>query len=182
LETSTTTERIRTALEGLSFEERTSSDGMPAIGVTREELKAILERLRDDAGFVTVTMVTGVDRYPEEPRFELVHQLMSLEAERIRVTTRLSEADPTAPTCTDLWPGAIYMERECYDMFGIEFEGHEGLRRLLMPEEYGYHPLRKDFPHAGIEPDRLYREWDRERRKNWDPSPAEAPRTGGGRS
>jgi NADH:ubiquinone oxidoreductase subunit C len=55
------------------------------------------------------------------------------------------------------------MERECWDMFGIQFDGHENLRRLLMPEAYGHHPLRKEFPHQGIEPDRLYREWNRER-------------------
>ena len=71
------------------------------------------------------------------------------------------------PTCTDLFPGAAFMERECYDMFGVRFEGHAHLRRLLMPEAYGHHPLRKDFPHQGIEPDRLYREWDRERRAEW---------------
>jgi len=75
--------------------------------------------------------------------------------------------DPRVATCTDLWPGAGFSERECYDMFGVRFEGHPDLRRLLMPEGYGHHPLRKDFPHEGIEPDRLYREWDRERRKDW---------------
>jgi NADH:ubiquinone oxidoreductase subunit C len=57
-------------------------------------------------------------------------------------------------------------------MFGIRFDGHANLRRLLMPDEYGHHPLRKDFPHQGIEPDRLYREWDRERRKDWQPEEA----------
>jgi len=67
-------------------------------------------------------------------------------------------------SCTALWPGASYMERECYDMFGIRFEDHPDLKRLLMPDGYGHHPLRKDFPHKGIQPDRLYREWDRERR------------------
>ena len=78
--------------------------------------------------------------------------------------TRLAEDDARVPTCTDLWPGAGYAERECYDMFGIEFDGNPDLRRLLMPEGYEHHPLRKDFPHQGIEPDRLYRAWDRERR------------------
>jgi NADH-quinone oxidoreductase subunit C len=55
------------------------------------------------------------------------------------------------------------MERECFDMFGVVFEGHPALKRLLMPEDYDHFPLRKDFPHYGIEPDRLYREWERAR-------------------
>ena len=71
---------------------------------------------------------------------------------------------PEAPTCTDLWPGAAYFERECFDLLGVRFTGHAHLKRLLMPEGYDHHPLRKDFPHQGIQPDRLYREWDRERR------------------
>jgi len=125
-------ERIRTALEGISFEERTTSDEIPAIGIAREHLHAVLQKLRDAGGFVTITMVTGVDRYPAQPRFELHHQLMSLDAERVRVTTLLREEDAKAQTCVDLWPGAAFMERECYDMFGIVFDGHEPMRRLLM--------------------------------------------------
>ena len=75
------------------------------------------------------------------------------------------------PTCIDLWPGAAFSERECWDMFGIRFEGHvPNLERLLMPEPYEHFPLRKDFPHQGIEPDRLYREWDRARRAQGGPA------------
>jgi NADH-quinone oxidoreductase subunit C/D len=70
------------------------------------------------------------------------------------------------------------MERECWDMFGIRFDGHENLRRLLMPEAYGHHPLRKEFPHQGIEPDRLYREWERERIQRAE---AKASKEGAGR-
>jgi NADH:ubiquinone oxidoreductase subunit C len=80
---------------------------------------------------------------------------------------------PSVPTIVDLFPGAAYFERECYDMFGIWFDGHPSLRRLMMPEGYGHYPLRKDFPHQGIEPDRLYREWDAARhRERVEPSPA----------
>jgi NADH-quinone oxidoreductase subunit C len=71
------------------------------------------------------------------------------------------------PSCCDLWRGASFSEREVWDMFGVRFEGHPDLRRLLMPEGYPHHPLRKDFPHQGIEPDKLYRDWDRERRQRW---------------
>jgi NADH-quinone oxidoreductase subunit C len=84
--------------------------------------------------------------------------------DRVRVRTALQEGDARLPSCVDLWPGAAFAERECYDLFGIRFDGHPGLRRLMMPDDYGHHPLRKDFPHEGIEPDRLYRAWDAKRR------------------
>jgi NADH-quinone oxidoreductase subunit C len=113
-----------------------------------------------------LTSRTGGDRQEIEPRFHVSIQLHSLEHEaRVRVRIPVSSDDASLPSCTGLWPGANFMERECYDMFGIRFDGHPNLKRLLMPEGYGHHPLRKDFPHKGIEPDRLYREWDRERRK-----------------
>ncbi|MCZ6598199.1 MAG: NADH-quinone oxidoreductase subunit C [Planctomycetota bacterium] len=143
-------------------------DGMPCIELDRSALREALERLRDRAGFESMTFVTAIDRMPAEPRFEVCHQLWSLShSDRVRVKTRVPEHDPSVPSCVDLWPGAAFMERECFDMFGVRFDGHPGLKRLLMPEEYGHHPLRKDFPHQGIEPDRLYREWDRERRREW---------------
>lgn len=105
-----------------------------------------------------------MDHHPRTPRYEVLWQFLSMaHGDRIRVRCLLEGEDPTVPTCIDLWPGAAFMERECYDMFGIRFEGHEGLRRLLMPEGYGHFPLRKEFPHQGIEPDRLYREWERRR-------------------
>ena len=138
----------------------------------RAELGAALAALKERAGFETATFVTAVDRLPRAPRFELVHQLLSLaHNDRVRVHTALAEGE-SAPSCVALWPGAAYMERECFDMFGIRFDGHAGLKRLLMPEDYEHHPLRKDFPHQGIEPDRLYREWDRKRRAQWHPEAA----------
>ena len=143
-----------------------SLNGMLCVEPARDAVRDVLERLKQRAGFESVTLVTGVDRDEAVPRFEVIHQLRSLaHSDRVRVRTRLEENDARIATCVDLWSGAGFMERECYDMFGIVFEGHENLRRLLMPEEYGHHPLRKDFPHQGIEPDRLYREWDRKRRE-----------------
>jgi NADH-quinone oxidoreductase subunit C len=164
--------RVDVALEGIEHTWLTPRDGMAALSLTVARLKPALAALKTRAGFESATFVTGVDRLPRTPRFELVHQLHSLaHNERVRLHTPLAE-DEHAPSCTDLWPGAAYMERECYDMFGIVFDGHVGLKRLLMPDEYGHHPLRKDFPHQGIEPDRLYRQWDRERRKDWHPEAA----------
>ena len=173
-----TNERIRAALAGIEHEWLAPRDGLAACSLARGALHEALSRLKQQAGFETATLITAVDHPGREPRFELVHQLLSLaHGERVRLHTRLAADDAHAPTCTDLWPGAAYMERECFDLFGIVFTGHAGLKRLMMPDEYGYHPLRKDFPHQGIEPDRLYREWERERRAAW-----QAQVAGGGRS
>jgi NADH-quinone oxidoreductase subunit C len=167
-----TIERVDGALTGIEHAWETVRDGMPTLALARAALEPALRALHERAGFETATFVTAVDRLGRTPRFELVHQLHSLEHnDRVRLRTLLAEGE-SAPTCTHLWPGAAYMERECYDMFGLEFAGHAGLKRLLMPEGYGHHPLRKDFPHQGIEPDRLYREWDRKRRETWHPEAA----------
>ena len=161
-------EGIAAALAGLPSEPVEERDGTPCVQVDREHLRDALERLRGRAGFATVTFVTAVDHSPAQPRFELVHQLLAVPSgARVRVLTPVPEERPGVPSCVDLWPGAAFFERECWDMFGIRFEGHENLRRLLMPEGYEHHPLRKDFPQEGIEPDRLYREWDAERRARW---------------
>jgi len=167
-----TIERVDAALAGIGHRWLASRDGMPALALAATDLGAALRALKERAGFETATLVTAVDRLGKTPRFELVHQFLSLaHNDRVRIHTPVGE-DESAPTCTHLWPGAAFMERECFDMFGIPFDGHANLKRLLMPDEYGHHPLRKDFPHQGIEPDRLYREWDRERRKDWHPEAA----------
>jgi NADH-quinone oxidoreductase subunit C len=172
-------ERIAAALAQIPHRAHPETDAMPGIAVERQHLHAALEQLRDQAGFASPTLITAIDSKPaghepaepgqgREPRFEVVHQLLSIEhGDRVRLRTAVPEDDARVPSCVDLWPGAAYAERECYDLFGIEFDGHQGLKRLLMPEGYGYHPLRKDFPHEGIEPDRLYRIWDAERRQGW---------------
>lgn len=157
--------RFVAALEALPHCLSQSPDG-PVIEVDVAHLHAVLAALRNRAGFEMCSFVTCIDHYPAEPRFALHHQLLSL-AHNDRVRVRCVLPGESAPTCTDLWPGANYMERECFDMFGVRFEGHPDLRRLLMPDGYDHYPLRKEFPHHGIEPDRLYREWDRARRASW---------------
>ncbi|MEW6073995.1 MAG: NADH-quinone oxidoreductase subunit C [Planctomycetota bacterium] len=167
---SSTRERVRAALAGLAHREIEARDGMAAVEVARDVLAAALRRLRDAAGFEAVTFVTAVDRRPAVPRFEVVHQLYSVaHRDRVRVQTRVAEEDPAVPSCVEVWPGAAFMERECFDLLGIVFTGHPGLKRLMMPEDYRYHPLRKEFPQQGIEPDRHYREWDEARRRTWRP-------------
>ena len=146
-----------------------SADTMPTFAIERGSVHRALERLFA-AGFEQCTLVTATDELPREPRFRVLWQLLShAHRERVRVVTHATEDDPRVPTASDLWPGALFGEREAFDMFGIVFEGHPDLRRLLMPEGYDHHPLRKDFPHQGIEPDRLYSEWDAARRQKFVP-------------
>ena len=161
--------RIAEALEGTEYETSIARDGMACVRVSRDAATGLFSALREAAGFESVTLVTAVDRLPAEPRFEVTYQLWSLSAgDRLRVQVEAPGDDPVVPSCTHLWPGAAFFERECFDMFGVTFEGHAGLKRLLMPEGYEHHPLRKDFPHQGIEPDKLYRRWDEERRRSWE--------------
>ena len=157
-------ERIRPALGDLAARSTTSQEGTLVLEIEAKDAHATVAKLRDACGFETCTFVTAVDRFPKEPRFEVSWQLHSLQHnERVRVRARVAGANPRVPTIVDLYPGAAFSERECFDMFGILFEGHAGLKRLLMPLGYEHFPLRKDFPHQGIEPDRLYREWDEQR-------------------
>jgi NADH-quinone oxidoreductase subunit C len=161
-----TLERIRPALGALADRNAVARDGILCLEVEAREVRALAERLRGACGFQTSTFVTAVDRFPDEPRFEVVWQFHALASgDRVRVRARVAGALPRVPSLVDLYPGAAFSERECFDLFGIEFEGHPGLKRLLMPDGYDHFPLRKDFPHQGIEPDRLYREWDRARRE-----------------
>lgn len=172
--------RLADVLSGLQQQEEESRDGMLTLRAPVDGARALLEALKARGGFELCTIVTAVD-HDEAPkprpqdtggaRFEVVWQLQSIQNnDRVRVKAWLGGEEPgeegfSAPTIADLWPGAGYFERECFDMFGVGFDGHDGLRRLLMPEAYEYHPLRKEFPHGGIEPDRLYKAWDKERRQ-----------------
>lgn len=167
-----TIDRITRALSGLKLQAVAPRDDMPCIEIAPEDLHAVCARLRDGAGFETNTFVTAIDRFPKEPRFELNYQFLSVSSnDRVRVITRVASASARVATISDLFPGAAWSERECYDMFGVEFAGltdRGGPKRLLMPEDYDHFPLRKDFPHQGIEPDRLYREWDQRRHLRHD--------------
>ena len=110
---------------------------------------ATLESLRAK-GFAFLASVHGVDYFPEEPRFGVHYELLDMhEVDRITVRTRVPLADPHVPSVTPQWPTADHQEREVYDMFGVIFDGHPDLRRILMPEDYEGHPQRRDFPVGG---------------------------------
>jgi len=107
--------------------------------------------LKSEREFVRLSTVTAVDRYPAEPRFEVVYHLHSVERnERVRLKCRLGGEQPEIASVTSVWRGANWYEREVFDLFGIRFQGHPDLRRILMPEDWEGHPLRKDYPVTGF--------------------------------
>jgi NADH-quinone oxidoreductase subunit C len=120
-----------------------------AIIVAPGAIRPSLARLREK-GFTFLASVHGVDYFPEEPRLGVQYELLDMKAlDRITVKLRVSTEDPRVPSVTPDWPTADHQEREVYDMFGVVFEGHPDLRRILMPEDYEGFPQRRDFPIGG---------------------------------
>lgn len=118
----------------------------------KSEIPAACRHLRDLAGFNFITDCLGTDRFTDEDRFEVIYHLRNLtQAWFIRLVTRVDESDLTCPTVSDIWPAANWMEREVFDMYGVSFTGHPDLRRMYMPQDFEYYPLRKEFPLIGIE-------------------------------
>jgi NADH-quinone oxidoreductase subunit C len=102
------------------------------------------------AGYNFFEDMTAVDWFPASPRFQLSYHLLSHSLkERIRLCAKVDGIDPSVESITSLWAGANFYEREVFDLFGIRFEGHPNLRRILMPDEWDGHPLRKDYPVEG---------------------------------
>jgi NADH-quinone oxidoreductase subunit C len=123
------------------------------IVVPREMLRAVAERCRADAKlqFNLLTDATCVDRYPVEPRFELNYHLVSIpRRDRVRLQVKVSGQDPAVDSLVPVWPGANWLEREIFDLFGIRFNGHPDLRRILLPEDWEGYPLRRDYPVEGF--------------------------------
>jgi NADH-quinone oxidoreductase subunit C len=111
--------------------------------------KQVLGFLRD-RGYSFLASLHGVDYYPEEPRLGVLYELLDMkEVDRISVKARVLLDEPHVPSVVELYPGADFPERECYDMFGVVFDGHPDLRRILMPEDYEGFPQRRDFPVGG---------------------------------
>lgn len=131
---------------------RASAD-WPAYNCPQAGIKALLRGLRDDWGYTFLADLTAIDQYDSSPRYEVVYHVYHLEkGVYLRVVTPcIGDAEPRCESVVDLWATADWHERECYDMFGIWFEGHPDLRRILMWDAYPYHPLRKEFPLAGEE-------------------------------
>jgi len=130
---------------GASFEAAPSVD-FAAVYVPVDQLVATCQALRDSLNFEVLVEVTAADYLPRAPRYEVVYHLLSVSKRlRLRLKVRVT-ADGAVPTVQSVYPGAGWLEREVWDMFGIVFDGHNDLRRLLMPEDWEGHPQRKDYP------------------------------------
>src|SRR5664279_5556712 len=124
--------------------------GELTLEIAPAKIASVCGFLKYDQKFVRVSTVTAVDRYPGEPRFEIVYHLHSIERnERLRLKCRLPGADPVIESVTGVWRGANWYEREVFDLFGVRFLNHPNLRRILLPEDWEGHPLRKDYPIMG---------------------------------
>jgi NADH-quinone oxidoreductase subunit C len=139
-------ETLRGLLPHVAVEQGQASDQL-TIQVPAQHLLEVSSALRDrsDLGFILLADVTAVDWWPREPRFEVVYHLASM-ARRLRLKVPVEGHVARLPTVQSVWPAAGWLEREVWDMFGIVFEDHGDLRRLLMPEDWEGYPLRKDFP------------------------------------
>lgn len=141
---------LREALASEALEVKEHAGELTFI-VDREKLKPFLRLLKEQHGFEYLVDIGATDHFVEGLRFELVYNLVSLSRRlRVRVKARLPEDNPEVDTVSDLWPAANWHEREAYDMMGIRFRGHPDLRRMYLPEDFEYYPLRKEFPLLGI--------------------------------
>jgi NADH-quinone oxidoreductase subunit C len=135
------------AVEGAKFDREEMT-----IYIDRAYLRETCAILKENPAcpFNFLSDITCVDWYPSEPRFEVIYHLLSIpKKERVRLKVRLNSASPVVDSLTSVWAGANYFEREVFDLFGTRFSGHPYLRRILMPEDWEGHPLRKDYPVEG---------------------------------
>jgi NADH-quinone oxidoreductase subunit C len=124
--------------------------GEALLWIRREKIADVCRFLRDERGFERLSGLTVVDRYPVEPRFEVVYLLHSVSRnERLKLKVALAGEAAGLDSVTGVWAGADWYEREAFDLFGVRFAGHPDLRRIMMPDDWEGHPLRKDFPVHG---------------------------------
>ena len=131
----------------------TVSHGVLVLVLAPPELLPAARRLKDEFGFDIFLDVTAVDWLGQAPRFEVVHHFYStVHKLRVRLKTRVPEADPSVDSLLPLYGSAAFMERECHDMYGITFRGNADLRPILLYEGFAGHPLRKDYPKQQEQP------------------------------
>jgi NADH-quinone oxidoreductase subunit C len=122
------------------------------IWIEKDAIREVCAILRDspDCPFNYLCDVTCVDWHPSEPRFEVVYHLLAIaKRERVRLKARLDGSSPAIESVTSVWPSANFYEREVFDLFGVRFSGHPNLKRIMMPDDWEGHPLRKDYPVEG---------------------------------
>jgi NADH-quinone oxidoreductase subunit C len=118
--------------------------------IAPDQIVDALQHFKTAGKYERLSAVTGVDRYPAEPRFEVVYHLHSVARNaRLRLKARLNGANPEIDSVTPVYLSANWYERETFDLFGVNFRNHPDLRRIMMPEDWEGHPLRKDYPKTG---------------------------------
>ena len=123
--------------------------GEMTLTIAAGEIRAAAQTMQA-AGYNFFEDMTAVDWFPSTPRFQLSYHILSHSyKERIRLSALVEEASPSIESIPSVWPAANYYEREVFDLFGVRFEGHPNLRRILMPDDWVGHPLRKDYPVEG---------------------------------
>ena len=140
---------LQQAVPGAQFERVASVDPHTTLYMSRDDVPAVARALHGDLtlAFTLLAELTAADFWPREPRFEVIYILVSLSHRtRLRLKVRLQGDDAHLATVSGIWPAANWLEREVWDLFGIEFDGHPDPRRLLMPEDWEGYPLRKDYP------------------------------------
>jgi NADH-quinone oxidoreductase subunit C len=145
-------QRVRDQVAADAVTDTVMFRGEATLGVAPTQVHEVLAYLRDTTvePWPLLMSVHGCDYLPEEPRLGVHYQLLSMErTDRLNVKTRLGTEDPRLESVVDLYPTADHQEREVFDMFGVVFEGHPDLRRILMPEDYEGYPQRRDFPMGG---------------------------------
>jgi NADH-quinone oxidoreductase subunit C len=136
----------QSAVQGAKFDRNELS-----IYISREHIRDAMTQLTSQGLINFLSDLTCADFYPREPRFELAYHLLSIpRKERVRLKVKLSGEDPVIESIVPVWPSANFFEREIFDLFGIRFLGHPHLRRIMMPEDWEGHPLRKDYPVEGF--------------------------------
>ena len=124
--------------------------GELTLEIAPSKIASVYGFLKYDQKFIRLSTVSAVDRYPAEPRFEIVYHLHCIERnERLRLKCRLPGTDPAIESVTGVWRGAGWYEREVFDLFGVRFLNHPDLRRILMPDDWKGYPLRKDYSITG---------------------------------
>jgi NADH-quinone oxidoreductase subunit C len=145
-------ERLR-AWDAAAVSEVIEFRGEVTLVVPRDHLRRVCTFLQSEPGleFNFLSDLSVMDRFPIEPRFDVNYHLLSIPTRQsVRVRVRLDGGDAQIESVTAIWPTADWHEREVFDLFGVRFAGHPDLRRILMPEDWEGHPLRKDFPVEGF--------------------------------
>lgn len=143
---------LKSKLSGINTE-FTDVNGTPAFYISKDQILDACRILKNDESlkFNSCVDAVSVDRFEKKERFEMIYNLVSIDNnERIFIKIKLDSKKPEMESLTPVWPSANWYEREAYDMMGINFLNHPDLRRMYMPDEFEYYPLRKDFPLMGI--------------------------------